>query len=151
MVISEQEQEQARVQPRTAWILLLGYLVVVATLTLAARPDLGRLYQFQHGLQALLDLLPRSPEVSTPAAEQFANVLLFVPVGLLLHLALPRVPVTALLTVMMLSSTGIELVQYAVLPDRQPSLIDVLTNTGGGAVGLVFGADVRRLLSRRSR
>lgn len=141
--------EQQGVRPRTAWALLLAYLVVVAALTLAPQPDAGRLYQFQHGLQAVLDLLPRSPEVSLPAAEQFANVLLFVPIGLLLHLALPRVPVTGLLVLLMLSSTGIELAQYAVLPDREPSLIDVLTNTGGGAVGLVFGADVRRVLGRR--
>ena len=136
---------------RTAWLLLAAYLVVVAGLTLAPQPDSGRLYQFQHGLQALLDLLPRSPEVSTPAAEQFANVLLFVPIGLLLRLALPRVPPTLLLVLMMLCSTGIELVQYAVLPGREPSLIDVLTNTGGGAVGLVLGFDVHRLLGRRSR
>ncbi|HEU0103680.1 MAG TPA: VanZ family protein [Mycobacteriales bacterium] len=146
-MVTPQQQHDA-VRPRTAWTALAGYLLVVAALTLAPQPDTGRLYQLQEVLQALLDLLPRSPEVSVPAAEQFANVLLFLPIGLLLHLALPRVPPTLLLVLMMLSSSGIELVQYVVLPNRQPSLIDVLTNTGGGAVGLVLGVDVRRLLTR---
>jgi glycopeptide antibiotics resistance protein len=81
-----------------------------------------------------------------------ANVLLLVPLGLLLAFAFPRLPLSLLLALAALLSLGIETMQYLLLPDRVATLVDVLANTGGAAIGLVVAADARRGLSRyRSR
>jgi glycopeptide antibiotics resistance protein len=134
-----------RPRPRTAWLGLLGYLVGVAVLTLVPQAPTGQLLEFRDQLQWLLQKLSGGRVgVSVAGAEALANVVLFVPIGLLLRLALPRPPATALLLLALASSTAIEAVQYLVLPARIPSLVDVLTNSAGAAFGLVLGVDVQR-------
>jgi glycopeptide antibiotics resistance protein len=150
--VADERSGRSHVGP---WLCLLAYLVFVGALTLVQRPDTDSLIAWRDQLQAVLDLLPRQPEVTVVQAEQFANVVLFLPVGLLLRLAMPRPPAVALLALMCAASIGIEVVQYLVLPDRVPSLIDVLTNVGGAAIGLVLGEDADRawrwLRRRRAR
>jgi glycopeptide antibiotics resistance protein len=76
-------------------------------------------------------------------AEALGNVLLSVPVGALLPLAFPGSLLSLLLAAAAAGSLGIEVVQYFFLPERVPSLLDVLLNTGGAAIGSVVGSDVR--------
>ncbi len=100
-------------------------------------------------LQTLAAVLTNGrAEISLREAEALANIVLFLPLGLLLPLAWPTVYLTALLAVAAASSLVIEVAQYALLPDRVPALLDVAMNTAGAAAGLVLGGDGRRLLRR---
>ncbi len=101
---------------------------------------------------ALEALTPLSAaRLSTPRVGFLANVALFVPLGLLLPLALPRVPLTLLLAVPVLGSLGVEVAQLLVVPGRTPDAVDVLANSTGGAVGLLLGADLLRWRRGRRR
>ena len=137
---------------RLALLLVLLFAVV---LTLAPDAPMRGLFEFHDSLTRLVGRVTRGrTDVSVEEAEALANVLLFVPIGFLLRLALPRVWSTLLLAVATAGSLGIEVVQYLLLPDRTPSLVDVLTNGGGTAIGLVAGVDVQRLVrwwARRRR
>jgi VanZ family protein len=126
------------------------YLLVPAALTLLPdRPSAGA-----DGFRRLVDGVVRrltagQVEISVVDLEVLANVLLLVPLGLLLVPALPRTPLSVLLALAALLSLGIETLQYLLLPGRVATLVDVLANTGGAAIGLVLAADARSGLSGR--
>lgn len=127
-----------------ARLLLGAYLLVVATLTFAPMVE-------PRVLAALVRLVG---EVSGQRGhragvwvERGSNVALFVPLALLLCWALPRVRRTVVWVACVLGSVGVELVQWAFLPERTASAVDVLTNGTGAAVGVVL----HWLLTRRRR
>lgn len=78
------------------------------------------------------------------------NLLLFVPVGLLAMVALPRrlswVAVAMALTIPVL----IELAQATSVVSRSCDAIDLVDNWSGGAVGLLIGLPLRAWTSKRS-
>ena len=130
--------------------------MVPAALTLSADSPSTALRDFFELSSRLVDRLTGGRvDLSLSEAEALANVVLFVPIGLLMRPSLPRAPLSGLLLVAALGSLAIEVMQYALLPDRIPSLIDVLLNTAGAAVGLVLADDLQRLVrhlrSRRRR
>ena len=145
----------SRAQTRLTWgarAALVGVLLLAVVLTLTPSPLLTGLFDFHDGLARVVGRLTLGQtEVSLEEAEALANVLLFIPIGLLLRLALPRVLSSALLALATAGSLGIEVVQYLALPGRTPSLVDVLTNGGGAAIGLVLGVDAQRLVGRWTR
>lgn len=124
------------------------YLLVPAALTLLPRrPDAGAA-DFRRAVDRVVDgLTAGQVEVSQVELEVLANVLLLVPLGLLLAFAAPRLPLSLLLAVAALLALGIETLQYLLLPSRVATLVDVLANTGGAAIGLVLAADLRRGLA----
>ena len=129
-----------------------AYLLLLVVLTLGRHADNGGLLRFYALVRDLTEALTLGrSSVSLREAEALANLLLFVPLGALLALALPRVLLLGLLCGAALASGGIELTQYVFLPERVPSVLDVVMNTAGAAVGLVLGGDARRLLRRRRR
>ena len=135
-----------------ARVALLVVLLVAIVLTLTPDAPTPGLVQFHESLARLVSRITLGQtDVSVEEAEALANVLLFVPIGLLLRLALPRAWSSLLLALATAASLGIEVVQYVLLPDRTPSLVDVLTNGGGTAIGLVLGADVQRFVRWWSR
>lgn len=73
-------------------------------------------------------------------ANLLRNVLLFVPLGIGLGLLI-RSPVRAWLPTLLLTLT-IEVTQIFI-PGRNPLLVDVLANAGGGALGVAFVAALR--------
>lgn len=95
----------------------------------------------------LLRALARAvPLLTYDTVEFTSNVLLFVPLGILLALAMPRhrllvVPIAVVVTLLM------EAGQALFLAERTPSLRDVVANTLGAAVGLVIVVAVERRLS----
>jgi VanZ family protein len=139
-----------------ARVAIAVYLLVPAALTLLPeRPDAGA-QDFRRIVDALADRLTAGRvEVSVVELEVLANVLLLVPLGLLLAFAAPRLALSLLLAVAALLSLGIETLQYLLLPERVATLVDVLANTGGAAIGLVLAADLRTAMSawrgRRAR
>lgn len=86
-----------------------------------------------------------------PLIERVANVLLFLPFGLLLAAAIPRGRRGWAIAVCIAASVGIELVQLLFLPGRYPSLSDVLTNSLGGTLGVLIVIAVSGGRHRRTR
>ena len=83
--------------------------------------------------------------------ETAANVLLFVPLGLIaaLHLSGRRAWLAVLLGAV--ASASIETVQLLLLPQRHADPQDVLANTAGAAIGALLGVVLRRGLPARRR
>jgi VanZ family protein/nitroreductase len=69
--------------------------------------------------------------------DAILNIVLFVPLGI--GLALSGVPGKRALLAMCVLSTLIETAQFLVIPGRDSTLGDILTNTLGGALGFVTG------------
>lgn len=72
--------------------------------------------------------------------EFSANTALFIPVGLLLGLLLPRTLWWAVGLAGLGASFGIEFGQALLLPARVASLSDIIANTAGAVLGLVIVA-----------
>ncbi|MBX3100321.1 MAG: VanZ family protein [Salinibacterium sp.] len=75
--------------------------------------------------------------------ESFANVLLFVPFGLLIALLSPTRWWWAVIVGLVLVSICIELGQATFLPGRVASVGDVIANSTGGVIGVVIAAIIR--------
>ncbi|HWL76958.1 VanZ family protein [Microbacterium sp.] len=71
--------------------------------------------------------------------EFLANVVLFVPFGVLWPFAVPRLRPIAVISLGLATSAGIELVQL-LLPSRVPAVSDVIANTLGTALGVGVAA-----------
>jgi hypothetical protein len=83
--------------------------------------------------------------------EFAANILMFVPIGFLLALALPRRGVWAVILLVPAFSAGIELFQAEFLSARFASIWDVLANTSGGYGGAIVAVLLRAVVARRDR
>lgn len=124
-------------------VLLAGYTVFLGVVTLSPtpvdRPASGL-------LQRLNEWIPGSYVV----LEFTANVALFVPLGVLVAIQLPRrlawlaVPVGAAV------SLTIEMLQAALLPERFATASDVVANTIGAVVGVLLVALRPRVRRRGS-
>lgn len=87
---------------------------------------------------------------SAVVLEILANVALFVPVGLLLAFAAPRLRLWQVTLAGGLMSVLIETVQ-GLMPSRFPTLSDVIANTTGTFLGALVTAVLVALLSRDPR
>ena len=85
--------------------------------------------------------------------ESFANVMLFVPFGLLIALLSPTRWWWAVVVALVLVSICIELGQATFLPGRVASLGDVIANSLGGLIGVGLAAIIRGIVwaTRRAR
>ena len=121
----------ARVAAR---VLLAPYLVALSFIVFLPARDAGRVTGIV-GWAA--DLIASTGIPREPAAivfEFLANVVLFVPFGLLLSAAAPRWSPWAIIGAGAVVSILIELVQLGI-PSRVATVSDVIANTGGTAVG----------------
>lgn len=127
--------------PRT---YLVAYAVALATIAFWPSPvdrDTG----------PLLRLLTRLvPVLTYPRIEFLANVVLFVPLGLLLTLILIRSR-WLVLPIVFLATVTIECVQAVLLDARTPSALDIVANTAGGCLGILVALLFERLRARRTR
>ena len=128
-----------------ALVALGTYLAVLATLTLGSRPE----EFFDSALHALREV-PLLHDVGLLTVERTANVVLFVPFGLLLCLAYPRVSRVMVWAGCAVVSIGVELYQW-LLPDRDPTLVDIATNSAGAAIGVLLAAAVQHRSGRNAR
>lgn len=122
-----------------AAVLLVLYALIVARLTLAD-PSAGH-WAFALG-DGVADHMS-SGQLDTTETELLANVVLFVPIGVLLSVLLGRPLLAVALGV--LASMLIELAQQAFLPTRVATFADVWHN----GLGALAGALVAWPLSRR--
>lgn len=109
-----------------------AYVAGVAALTLGPLPD--RLFSWSY---RSLQRVEAFQGVGLTEVERFANVLLFIPLGLLLCLALPRVPRLLVWVGCAVMSVAVEVYQ-AGLPDRDASFVDIATNSLGAAIGVLI-------------
>ena len=78
-----------------------------------------------------------------PALEFTGNIVMFVPLGLLVALAVPRRSFALVLVAIPAFSGLLELSQALLIPQRLGSLRDVLANTVGGYLGALLGRAIR--------
>ncbi len=134
--------DAARGRSRVAPWLLLLYIVVLACIAFWPTP-------VDRGVSPLLHhLIVEFHLVSYARIEFFANIVLFVPFGILLALTLRQrylvVPIS------IVSTVGIESAQGIFLHQRVASLGDVVANLTGACVGLLIVALVE-WTARRGR
>ena len=75
--------------------------------------------------------------------ESFANVVLFLPLGLLIALIIPIGRWWILVLGLIVVSGSIELAQALFIPGRVASFLDVLANVTGGLAGIAVAALIR--------
>ncbi|MFK3676436.1 VanZ family protein [Microbacterium sp. NPDC090218] len=134
-----------------ARVALVGYLLFVgftvwlpATVSAKVTGLVGILAQWV----ADAGIAPYRP--SAVVLEVLANVALFVPVGLLLAFALPRLRLWQLVLIGALMSSVIEAVQ-GFMPSRFPTISDVIANTAGTLIGGVIALLLVRLSASPAR
>lgn len=133
MRVSEKDQRTSprRLTGPAVWLVVYG--VALALVALWPVP-------VDSGSRVFLKAVTRAvPWLTYPRIEFGANILLFVPLGLLLALLLGRsrhlvLPIAITITV------TIESLQAVLLTRRTASLLDVVANTAGACVGLLIVA-----------
>jgi glycopeptide antibiotics resistance protein len=134
---------------RLALALLLAYLVVLAVLTL--RPVGADVESnVRVNLRPLATILPalRHGPGTFAFAILIGNVLAFVPFGLLVPLAVRRIPWLLVIVAGAALSATIELTQYALSTNlgygyRRADIDDVIVNVTGTLVGLALYALIK--------
>ena len=124
-------QRSAFLWPR---VVFAAYLIALTLIALWPVP-------VDSGAGPLLRLVTRvAPVLTYPRIEFSANILLFVPLGILLALILRQrhlvVPIAFLATV------TIESMQALMIDRRVPSVMDIIANVAGACLGLVIVAVV---------
>ena len=137
---------------RSRWLVLATglYAVALALIGLWKTPvDRGVPVTDFAPVRWLTDLLDLQPWQAYNLVEASANVVLFVPLGVLVLLWFRSWSLLAAVGVALVTTIAIELLQQVLRPERFASLSDVVANTLGGLIGglLVVGT---RALSRRS-
>jgi len=127
-----------------AYIALIG--VVVFWPTPVDRPVASRIRTAVGAVQEA-----GATSVSYNTVEITANVLMFVPLGVLLVLAVPRLPWWWAPIAAGLFSCAIEFVQFAFVAQRNATVVDALANTSGAVIGALAVYLVQIVGARRSR
>ncbi|MCJ1701156.1 VanZ family protein [Rathayibacter festucae] len=136
---------------RLTVVVALAYALVLAAVVFWPTPvDGGHAGELKQALAQ-----PRAQSLGLlgySGIEATANVLLFVPLGLLAALHLPGRRAWLAVLLGAATSAAVETVQLLLLPQRHADVHDVLANTAGAAIGAVLGVVLRRrLLARRRR
>lgn len=140
----------SRRRRRIALTCLAVYLLLLAPL---ASMNLGRIGipSVNTALVAWLNESNILPGIRFGHVEAAANVAVFVPIGFLLALIVPR-------RLWLLAAAGgtilsacIETAQWLFLPGRQPSLRDVVTNSLGALIGALLALLVLALARHHSQ
>lgn len=142
---SQRTQQPQTPRQRSAFFwpraVLAAYLFALTLIALWPVP-------VDSGAGPLLRLVTRVvPVLTYPRIEFSANILLFVPLGILLALILRQrhlvVPIAFLATV------TIESMQALMIDRRVPSVMDIIANVAGACLGLVIVALVEWRRARR--
>lgn len=124
-----------RAAVRSPRVLLTAYVVVLTLIAVWPVP-------VDSGAGGLLRRITRVFPIATYARIEFgANILLFVPLGILLALILQQRYL--ILPIALVSTVAIESVQALMLERRTPSVMDIIANLTGAALGVLIVAFVQ--------
>lgn len=123
-------------------LILVVYGVVLAAIAFWPVP-------VDRGAGPFLRLISQAiPVLTYPRIEFAANILLFVPLGLLLVMILTSLR-WLVLPISFLASVTIECVQAVALHARTPSVHDVVANTAGACLGIIIAMTAEKLRHRK--
>jgi glycopeptide antibiotics resistance protein len=134
----------------TAVAIALPLLVGLAWLTLAPRRIEQRAPEFVSVVLEWMSSVFGSSWGTLGVADFAANLAVFVPVGLLAYLILPRRAWVVAILVGPALSGAVELIQFLFLPERVAALSDVVAATIGAALGVGIAALCTVITARRS-
>ena len=140
-----------RARPLFAW-LAAAYLGVVGFVTLGPTPWRTRAPLDDYDVLSPSTWLDDATWTRLASGEFVANILLFVPLGILLRLAFPRATWLGATVIAGGISVVIEIVQMGTPRVSDPR--DLLANTAGALVGalvVAVGAGIRRASARGAR
>jgi glycopeptide antibiotics resistance protein len=83
--------------------------------------------------------------------EFSANVLMFIPVGFLLTLLLPRKAWWLSILICLALSGGIEYTQSLLLTERFATVLDVIANSSGAVIGVVIAVTIYSIVYARDQ
>lgn len=134
-----------------AWALALGipFLFILGALTLTPS-------RVEHTMPNLLDLILDAAHrlgwesLDFTRLEILANILVFIPVGILAFVLLPRRVWPLALLVGPVLSLAIETAQRVALPHRAATITDVLANSTGAIFGVAFAVMCTLLFAPRT-
>ncbi|WP_051275033.1 VanZ family protein [Cellulomonas sp. URHD0024] len=132
---------------RAVVVTLVLYLGLVARITLWPAPSSSGLF-FDLVDDILTWFLRAGVPLSFSQLEASANVVMFVPFGVLVGLLVRRRWLVVVLGLCL--SAAIELTQLLFFPTRVPSIRDVVMNTLGATIGLL-GLQAARSINARRR
>lgn len=146
---SEPRPPKSRVREGLSVTLLMIYTAIVLAVTMWPTPvDAG----YQGTIDRVLAMLHRNgvPEWFRYGELEFsANIVMFIPLGFLLGLALPRAVSWLALLLIPAFSMGIEWTQANFLEARFATIQDVIANTGGGWFGVLLAFIIRAMVYSR--
>lgn len=122
-----------------AWALGLGIPFLAALAALTLTPS-----RVEERMPNLLDLALSVAHrlgwssLDFTRIEILANVVVFVPIGILAFLLLPRVVWLLSFLVGPALSVAIEMAQRIALPHRAPTVADVIANSTGATIGVII-------------
>jgi glycopeptide antibiotics resistance protein len=123
--------------------LFPAYLVVLALIVFLPAREAGRLTGVVGWLALQVGKLGIPVDPAYVVLEFTANIVLFLPFGLLATIAYPRLRPVLVIAIGFASSVVIELVQLAI-PSRYATVSDVIANTVGAAIGCLAAVAVAR-------
>lgn len=123
--------------------LFPAYLVVLALIVFLPAREAGRLTGVVGWLALQVGKLGIPVDPAYVVLEFTANILLFLPFGLLATVAYPRLRPVLVIAIGFASSVVIELVQLAI-PSRYATVSDVIANTVGTAIGCLAAVAMAR-------
>jgi len=132
-----------------ARVLLPVYLAVVFWIVFSQDDGMDRADGWAAWVFDVVDGMKSAlPAFFFVAVEFLANVLMFVPFGVLVWLALARPRWWVVVLLGLATTVTIELVQ-STMPSRYSTVSDVIANTLGAAVGVLLVNVVARQVTRR--
>jgi hypothetical protein len=130
MTVRRDDIRSDGVRTRRRWAIAgLAVYAAAAAVILLAPVSYGGII---HAIANVLRGIPGMPAFGDGWVEFTANIALFVPMGFLLTLLFRHPWYGAILAVVV--SAGVEIAQI-VIPDRQPSLRDIVSNSIGAVIG----------------
>ncbi|MBO0979931.1 VanZ family protein [Microbacterium sp. SD291] len=132
---------------RMALLLGIPFLACLAFLTLTPS-------RVENAMPNLLDLALRAAHrlgwesLDFTRLEVLANVLVFIPIGILAVVLLPRRFRALAWLIGPAVSAGIELAQRIALPHRAATISDVLANSSGATIGVIAALLLSLLFTR---
>lgn len=152
------EPPRASAAPRRSrarlWLASVGLMTVVAVVVLATLSPTPLDRGYESAIDQLLDTLHMFgvPEwFGYHRLEFSANIAIFVPLGFLIALALPRPGRWLFVLIVPVASASLELTQSLFLAERLASVLDIVANTTGGYIGGILAIMLRAVVARRDQ